>query len=1145
MAPPLSPSSIQTKYYRCVVYSGLILFITLLPVQIQASPLTRGAGVASFVQEDQQARRIEPGEPIERELAGGQSHFYQIALADGQYVNLVVDQRGIDVVLNLFGPDGKQIMEFDSESRPRGRESASLVAEAAGDYRLSVQPKLKRAAAGSYEVRIGEMRAATENDRALQEARKQYTESVRLTRAGKYSEAQSLAERALEIRQKALGPEHPDVARSIHSLADLYREIGEYAKAGPLYQSALKIRQKVFGLEHPEVASSLNGLATLHLIEGDFVKAEPLLLQTLEIRQKVLDPEHPDIAECLNSLANLYADLGGNARAEPFYQRAMDIWEKAFGPEDHTVSRALNNLAIIYQDMGEYAKAEPLYQRSLAIKVKTLGPEHPDVAQSLNNFANFYTEKGDYVKSESMHKRALEIREKTLGPEHPNIAQSLNNLANVYNYLGDFSQAAPLYKKALTIQEKTLGPEHSRLAITLNGLANLYRNHGRYAEAEEIYQRAVAIRESALGPEHPDTANSLDNLAILHWERGNYAKAESLYQRVIKINERALGPEHPFVGATYHALALVYAAKGDLAESIRCISRAVMISERNIALNLATGSERQKLAYLALYERETDFTHTLCNQAAKDNPQALDLAFTTLLRRKGRGLDAMTDTIAILRRHAAPQDQKLFDRLVEARSQLATLTLRGSSSTNPDTYPAQLKTLGEKVEELESSLITPGANSRSQKQQPVTLSTVQAALPPGSVLIEFAIHTPRHLQTGKSEPLRYLAYLLAAQGPPRWVDLGEAATIDRAVADWRKALRNPNQADVKQLGRLVDEKVMQPVRSLMDEMPGEIHGMLIAPDGSLNLIPFAALVDEQNRYLVERYSIIYLTSGRDLLQAPEPRQNSSAALIVANPAFGRIAGDDAQAELRSANSRAGNQGRAKRDLTITFHPLPGTEGEAVAIKSLVPDAKMLLWERATEASIKKVKAPRILHIATHGFFFSDQAVPPVETSGLIGENPLRMSDLRLNKWAAHIKDPLLRSGLALAGANQGKSDGDDGLLTALEVAGLDLWGTDLVVLSACDTGVGEVKNGDGVHGLRRALVLAGSETQIMSLWPVSDRITRELMVAYYNGLKQRQGRGESLRRVQLRMLKNVKRQHPFYWAAFIQSGEWANLEGRR
>ena len=380
---------------------------------------------------------------------------------------------------------------------------------------------------------------------------------------------------------------------------------------------------------------------------------------------------------------------------------------------------------------------------------------------------------------------------------------------------------------------------------------------------------------------------------------------------------------------------------------------------------------------------------------------------------------------------------------------------------------------------------------------------------------------------------------------PRWVDLGEAIAIDRAIGAWRKALRDPNRTDVKRLARAVDDKVMLPIRSLLAEAPGETRRLLIAPDGSLNLIPFAALVDERKRYLVERYTISYLTSGHDLLRLQISSPSKSAPLIMANPVFGRVETLAMQASQNSENSQAGDQAWGEIDPTIVFfQPLPGTEREALAIKAVLPEALALLRREATETALKQFKAPRILHIATHGFFLKDQEAPPAEGLGVPGDDPLRLP-ARMSTWAAKIENPLLRSGLALAGANEHRNCDDDGVLTALEVASLDLWGTRLVVLSGCDTGVGEVMNGEGVFGLRRALALAGSKTQVMSLWPILDYKTGSLMADYYRRLLKGEGCGDALRQIQLEMLKDAKRRHPYYWASFIQAGEWANLDGQR
>src|SRR6266498_944758 len=958
-------------------------------------------------------RALDPGKPHRRELAGGQRHAYRIRLGADQFLKAVVEQDGIDVVAQVLGPDGKHIMECDSEGRSRGQESISLVAEVEGDYRLIVQPKEKGAPAGSYQIRIEELRAAIGNDRALHEARGLYEDARKLRREGKYDEALQLVERSLEIRERLLGPDHPDVATAINSLAILHRQKGQYAKAEQLCRRSLAIRESALGPDHPHVADSLNNLASIYYNQGDFPKADLLFRRALMIREKALGPSHLDVAQ------------------------------------------SLSNLIVLYRDTGEYAKAAPLSQRALAIFEERLGPEHLDVAQALNNTASLYWSRGDYAEAEPLFRRALAIREKALGPEHPNVATSLNNLAECYIDNSDDVKAEPLYQRALAIWEKALGLEHPLVAESLNGLASLYYGRGDYERGETLFQRALTIWEKTLGPEHPDVSNTLSNLARL------------------------------------------YAAKGDIARAITFQSRANAVSEHNLALNLAAGSERQKLAYLALFSKETDFTLSLHSQVAPNDPQALNLAFITLLRRKGRGLDAMTNTIAALRRRARPEDQTLFDQLVEARSRLAAFMLKDFSAAKLDTYRARLKLLEEEIEKLEAQLCLRSAELRAQSQ-PVTLAAVQAALPVGSILIEFALYTSQGPQTGKNKPPRYLAYMLAPQGQPRWVDLGEAASINPTVEAWREALRDPNRPDVMRLARAVDEKVMQPVRSSLQSALADTSHLLIVPDGSLNLIPFAALADEQNQYLIERYTISYLTSGSDLLRLETSLPSKSAPLVLADPAFGKVPNVAKRATQNSRNLQAGNQGPERIDKArIFFRSLPGSRNEALAIKVVLPEASVLLRKQATETALKQAKSPLILHIATHGFFLSNQEAPSTKTPDFFNGYLPRISDPRLSKWAAHIENPLLRSGLALAGANQDKGGDDDGVLTALEVAGLDLWGAKLVVLSACDTGAGEVKNGEGVQGLRRALVLAGSESQVMSLWTVLDEKARRVMLPYY------------------------------------------------
>ncbi|MBD2741293.1 tetratricopeptide repeat protein [Coleofasciculus sp. FACHB-1120] len=952
---------------------------------------------------------------------------------------------------------------------------------------------------------------------------------------GNYSSAEPLYQRSLEIREKVLGPEHPDVAHSLNSLAGLYQTQGKYSSAEPLYQRSLAIYEKVLGPEHPDVASSLHNLASLYREQGKYSSAEPLHQRSLAISEKVLGSEHPDVASSLHNLASLYREQGKYSSAEPLHQRSLAIYEKVLGSEHPSVAKSLNNLAMLYQAQGNYSSAEPLFQRSLAIYEKVLGPEHPDVANSLNNLAALYEAQGNYSQAEPLHQSSLVIREKVLGPEHPDVAQSLNNLAALYRAQGNYSSAEPLFQRSLVIREKVLGKEHPDVATSLINLAALYQAQGNYSSAEPLFQRSLAISQKVLGPEHPDVAHSLSNLAALYQEQGKYSSAELLHQRSLAILEKVLGPEHPHVAKSLNYLASLYQAQGNIVRALELLNRGTNIEERNLALIFTTGSEAQKSAYIATLWGTTNYTVSLQTQDTSNNSQATRLALTTILRRKGRVLNALTDSLQTLRQNLKPSDQKLLDQLAATRSQLAALLFKGTGNLPPNQYRQQVATLKAQADKLEATLSRRSAEFRSESQ-PVTLEAVQPLIPTDAALVELMLYQPFNAKATKPDERlgapRYVAYVLHSTGEPKWVDLGEAALINQAVNDFRKALRSTLSSNVKPVARTLDELLMQPVRKLL----GNRRTVLLSPDSQLNLIPFAALVDENNRYLVENYSITYLSSGRDLLRLQNRSKSSSEPVLIANPDYDK----PGNPSVPVATTRSTLNQRSTDLAQLQFGPLPGTAAEAEAIAPMLPRATLLTGSQATENALKQLQSPKILHIATHGFFFNDvPLVAPPDFSGSLVQD---RAAIEIVPISGNTENPLLRSGIALAGFNPRQSGSEDGVLTAMEAAGLNLLGTKLVVLSACETGLGDVANGDGVYGLRRALTVAGAESQLISLWKVDDFGTKDLMASYYKRLMANVERSQALRQTQLEMLQNPQYQHPFYWAAFIPSGNWTSLE---
>ncbi|HEY7405177.1 MAG TPA: CHAT domain-containing protein [Candidatus Angelobacter sp.] len=997
---------------------------------------------------------LESGKAIDRHLAGAETHSYRIALSQGQYALVVVVQKGVDLGVRVIDA-GRPVTAINSETRPQGRERVPLVSESATTYQLDIKAQFPRIADGHYEIKVKEIRPATEQDRSVFEAYKLITQAESLSTAGKYDEAIKLAQQALESGEKGLGPH------------DAY--VGELAQR----------------------------LGLMQYTKGDYANAERTL------------------------------------------QRAITISEEARGKEDPQTALAENNLGLVYRSTQDEVKAEKFLQLALETMEKTLGKDHPSVALCLMNVASLHITRGDYPPAAAELQRALEIADKTVEPDNFLLMALPHNLGNLYLEQGDYDRAEPLTERALKAAEQKYGPDHPNVAIPLQNLGSIARIRKQYARALDLLWRAEKIREKSLGPQHQRTLSLLINIANVYKDEGDLAKALELYHQTLDALEVTVGPYHALTLMSLANMATVYSIQHDEQQALEYQARVDQVVEKQIELNLAVGSERHMLAYSDWMSGRTDRTISLHVQQFPESTKAREMAVVAVLQRKGRVLDAVSETIAALHQRLKPDDQKLLDQLAGTDTELARVALSGPGKTPTEEYKKKLGSLEAQREKLEAEVNRSTAGYFEQTT-PVSLDAIRAAIPADSVLIEFAVYHPFNPQAidGSDERFgepRYVAYVIPHEGQIQWKELDRVKEIDRTIDSLRQALRNPERTDARQLARAAGAKIFEPLRPLL----GSATHLLISPDGELSLVPIEAFCDEQGHYLVERYSISYLTSGRDLLRMQVSRPSKSGPLVIADPFFGepRTTGM-AGASAKSTNSIASRRRSVTTagDLSgVYFAPLSGTAQEARSIQSLFPNAKVVTGQEATTKLLKQVEGPEILHIATHGFFLEDPAHDAND-----GDKPAA------SQGVARIENPLLRSGLALAGANLIKNGkADDGILTALEASNLNLWGTKLVTLSACDTGIGEVKTGEGIYGLRRAFFRAGTETLVMSLWPVSDNVTREMMTAYYAGLKKGLGRGESLHRAELALLKRPGRQHPFYWASFIQSGEWASLDGKK
>lgn len=504
---------LQPSLSACKSLRLIPLLFSLLWVQFAHSPNAQASGrrtslVQSPTQDTgaqtaQEIATLELGKPVERRLAGGQKHVYQLALTAGQYANVTVEQRGVDVVAHLFAADGQLIADIDSQRTAQGSERIELVATASGHYRIEIEPSLPKAGVGTCAIQLSEVREATADEKLLQEARQQYYESLRLNEAGKTDKALDLA------------------------------------------TQALKIREKILGLNHPDAAASLRALGRVYVSKNDLTQAEAVLQRAAEATEKTSGPETLDYADVLHLLALVRFSKGDRAQAEELNQRALAMREKAAGTESLSVAASLNNLGLLYRATNDLPKAEQMFLRTLAIREKLLGADHAEVSLILNNLGLLYYGAGDYTSAEPVLQRSLALKEKALGPNHRQVGIALNNLGLVEWKRKDYEKAESYYRRALSIFEKVNGPESDGVASSFHNLGIIFKEAGQnYAKAEEHYRQALAIWEKIFGEYHYSTANAVASLGILYRDMGDYDRAEQTSLRALTIYERVLGPNN-------------------------------------------------------------------------------------------------------------------------------------------------------------------------------------------------------------------------------------------------------------------------------------------------------------------------------------------------------------------------------------------------------------------------------------------------------------------------------------------------------------------------------------------------------------------------------------------------------------------------
>lgn len=970
---------------------------------------------------------------------------------------------------------------------------------------------------------------------------------------GKLDKAALWHERNLKIRAVRWGEDSPQAAMIMNNLAILYKELGWFDKAEPLYRKNLRIVEDKFGPEHYEFGKALNNWALFLEETGRYDQVETLLQRSLKIYEKEKGADHPDVAIPLGNLAQMYRFFGQYARAEAMMRKSLKLREDKFGPDHDDVASSLNNLAALQEELGQHEQAGALLRRALGIWEKNLGPEHPTVAIGLNNLAAHFMELGKYEEAEPLLLRSLKIHE-AAGPGNLEIARARHNLGNLYSHKREYPRAEVLLRSALKIREDQLGLNHAQVADALGELSTVLMVQGKFAEGMKMTRRELEIREKIFAPDHPRIAGTLGSLAAFHENLRQPEQAAALWLRSLEIYKKHYGVEHPAVTDRFLSLSNNRAFQGQWDQAVDFMNqgrRSQLVSLRRVLAGL---SEAEQIRYL-----QTKFAIAFDNGSSlgvlrAGDPKHVTLSAEWVINSKGLAREVLAERVLLTRDLAHSEQADKVRALLSLRKQIAGFAFTDSAAVKTIDRK-KLEEMLAREEELSRSL--GGKLGRPVGGSPwVDLQRVRAALPAGGVLVEIARFDFQDFTQPLEKRYRgphFAAWVIpaAGAGDMHLVLLGKAKPIEDAVARVRrdlveapKLIRTIGDIEAEQAARASLKELARLVYVPLAKHLDPAKHWVLSPDAELWLVPWCALPVAETNYAVEKHSIRYVVSGRDLVKNPGPASDQPA-LVLANPDFD-LGLEEARAESKRLRGDPGTSVSLSRSVRPQgglpqVAALPGTAAEAEAVKPHLKaltgkEPKVLLEKQALEEAFKSARQPRVLVLSTHGFFLEDQR--PADAGARFVDPSLQHPLGKLQE------NPLLRCGLLLAGCNRREQEQgaeDDGVLTGLEVLEADLHGTELVVLSACETGLGVVHNGEGVAGLKQAFQLAGAHAVLATLWPIPDVQSAQLMIRFFTQMADGKTRAEALQFAQQEVIRKRRDRygaaHPFFWAAFTVTGK--------
>lgn len=984
---------------------------------------------------------------------------------------------------------------------------------------------------------------------------------------GNYEKAEPLHIEAIDIMEKTVGKYHPKYNTFLNNLAVLYFNIGEYNKAETFYFEALNNVEMVYSKYHPDYGRILGRLGLLNSEIEEYDKSILLLVDALKIIEKTLGESHSDYGVVLSNLASSYKNTGQSDKAIPLYLEALENTENSLGKNHPNYGRILGGLGLVYFETGQFEKALPLYLEALKINEKSDGKNNPSNVLALNNLGLLYVEMGQYQKALTLYDESMEIIKTSTNNKHKFYPTVINNLGLLYFKLGQYEKALPLYLEALAITENIFSTEHTQYGTSLNNLGLLYFNLGQYEKAVPLFIEALEITENIFSTEHSRYGTSLNNLASSYQSMGEYDKALNLYLKSLKksfkinqavygtnlnnlaslyqdmeqydkaiplllesldISEKSFGKNHPEYGTSLNNLAFLYNNMEKYEKAFPYFKEATQNRLNNLQKNYSFLTEKEKEQYNKSVMDGFITFHSFTHQAHKKIPETIEEDFLVTMATKGLLLESNINIREAIQAQNNEQLNQLFNdwNIVNKRLDLAySLSIEERKKRG-----LFLDSLKEEANLLERLVVKETSSFIDYPDYTLGKEAIAKSLQKGEVAIQF--NSFQYYNKEWTDSTLYVAYILNSKGELHYIPLFEQEALKPLIEVFGESSSNVDYlAKLKAMYKLI----WQPLEPYLNNA----NKIYYAPSGLLNKVPFYALLDSSNQYLGEQSNLHAMMSLRDLVKK-DTKAKASQELIAlfggANFDFG-VKKDSEEDFMNDflMNKPLSMLLEEKNRSGWTY--LKGTLKEIVQIQEIVLQSNKksisFTGEDASEENLKatlKNKKPNILHIATHGYY-----IPAPEKK----KEDLELASLDNEYVSKSIDEPLLRSGILLSGANrkwvhkQAIETPEDGIVSALEISRLNLQNTELVVLSACETGLGDIKHSEGVIGLQRAFKMAGAKRQIISLWQVPDKATAEMMTFFYTALLQENKDYRTAFRQAQTIMKTKYPEEPLKWAGFV------------